>query len=86
MTTESYSPIDILKQYYGNSTKLGAQVPFNFGFVHINKHKIVLDIDSKINMWLSNIPENNVANWVVSVLQLYYTKIYYNIFSLFYFL
>lgn len=68
MTTEAYSPIDILKQYYGNSTKLGAQVPFNFEFVHIDKNNIVSDIDSKINIWLSNMPENTVANWVVSTL------------------
>lgn len=65
--TTAYSPIDILKQYYGNSTKLGAQVPFNFGLVNVDKNKIVSDIDSKINNWLNNMPENSVANWVVSV-------------------
>lgn len=71
ITTESYSDIHILMKYYGNGTRLGAQIPFNFGFVLIDKHHVVSWIDTQIHTWLTNIPENNVANWVVSILELY---------------
>jgi len=54
-------------QYYGNSTKPGANVPFNFGLLVVNKTIIVESIDTNINAWLKNMPENQVANWVVSV-------------------
>lgn len=57
-------------KYYGNATKLGAQIPFNFGLVHSDKNNMVAWIDTYIGTWLNNMPENNVANWVVSVLEL----------------
>jgi len=56
-------------QYYGNSTKPGANVPFNFGLLTVDKRNIVESIDKEINEWLGLMPEHQVANWVVSVLK-----------------
>jgi len=61
--------MNILKQYYGNSTKPGAHVPFNFGLLAVNRGNIVESIEFRIKTWLDNLPENQVANWVVSVLK-----------------
>ncbi|XP_025204893.1 maltase A3-like, partial [Melanaphis sacchari] len=65
IATESYSPINVLKQYYGNATKPGAQVPFNFGLIVLDKNNIIESIEKVIGNWLDNMPENQVANWVV---------------------
>ncbi|XP_060863883.1 maltase A3-like [Metopolophium dirhodum] len=65
IATESYSPIKVLMQYYGNSTKLGAHLPFNFALLAVDKRNIIESIDENIKNWLDNMPENQVANWVV---------------------
>ncbi|XP_003246887.1 maltase 2 [Acyrthosiphon pisum] len=65
IATESYSPIKVLMQYYGNSTKAGAHLPFNFGLLTVDKRNIIESIDTNIKKWLDNMPENQVANWVV---------------------
>lgn len=69
LATESYSPKETLMQYYGNSSKPGANVPFNFGLLVVDKRTIVESIDKEINEWLEVMPENQVANWVVSILK-----------------
>jgi len=56
-------------QYYGNSTKLGAHVPFNFGLLSVDRRNIVESIENRIKEWLDNMPKDQVANWVVSVLK-----------------
>jgi len=56
-------------QYYGNSTKPGAHLPFNFGLLSVDKRNIIKSIDTNVKNWLDNMPENQVANWVVSVLK-----------------
>lgn len=61
-------------QYYGNETKLGAQIPFNFGFVKIDKNHIVDNVDICIKRWLNHIPKNMVANWVVRLSILIWLK------------
>lgn len=55
-------------EYYGNSSKPGAQIPFNLpGLVqNIDRNNIVSSIDNNINDLLSSMPKNNVPNWVVS--------------------
>ncbi|KAE9521750.1 hypothetical protein AGLY_017850 [Aphis glycines] len=65
LATESYSSIDVLKQYYGNSTKPGAHIPFNFGLIAVNRDNIIESIEFRIKTWLDNLPENQVANWVM---------------------
>lgn len=69
LATESYSSKEVLMQYYGNPTKPGANVPFNFGLLDVDKRTIVESIDKNINEWLKMMPENQVANWVVSILK-----------------
>jgi len=69
LATESYSPMNILKQYYGNSTKPGANLPFNFGLLAMDRANLVELIELRIKTWLDNLPENQVANWVVSILK-----------------
>lgn len=65
ISTESYSKVDILMKYFGNETKSGAQIPFNFAFVKIDRNHVVDNIDESINNWLNNLPKNTVANWVI---------------------
>ncbi|CAI6365308.1 unnamed protein product [Macrosiphum euphorbiae] len=65
IATESYSSIKVLMQYYGNSTKPGAHLPFNFALLSVDKRDIIKSIDTNIKNWLDNMPENQVANWVV---------------------
>lgn len=80
MTTESYSPLKTLMHYYGNTTRLGAQAPFNFGLLITEKENIASILDDIIYCWLINMPENNVANWVVSDIIVRYIWIHSNIF------
>jgi len=56
-------------QYYGNSTKLGAHLPFNFKLLAADRRNIIESIDTSVKDWLGNMPENQVANWVVSILK-----------------
>jgi len=57
-------------QYYGNSTKPGANVPFNLRLVrNVDKNNIIESIDKIVKDWLDNMPENQVANWAVSTLK-----------------
>lgn len=65
ISTESYTDFKILMDYYGNSTYVGAQIPFNFGLVFADRSNIVESIDQCIHSWLSIMPNNAVANWVV---------------------
>jgi len=53
-------------QYYGNGTKRGAQIPFNFGLLFVERNDIIATIDETVKLWLYNMPERMVANWVVS--------------------
>jgi len=69
MTTESYSSIETLMKYYGNSTKPGAQIPFNFGLFGVVRDNMVESMDKYIKSWLDNLPENAVSNWVVRILK-----------------
>jgi len=54
-------------QYYGNSTRAGAHVPFNFGLLDVDRRIIVESIEKHVKKWLDNMPEHQVANWVVSI-------------------
>lgn len=66
MATESYTDLIILKEYYGNSSHLGAQIPFNFGFIEsIDINNIIESVDRSIRNWMEITPQNGVANWVV---------------------
>ncbi|VVC30064.1 Glycoside hydrolase superfamily,Glycosyl hydrolase, family 13, catalytic domain [Cinara cedri] len=63
--TESYAPLDVLKQYYGNTSSPGAQIPLNFNLVNTNRNYLLKNIDRTIREWLEILPDNGVANWDV---------------------
>lgn len=64
--TESYSPIEIVMKYYGNSTTEGANMPFNFQLLEqLNNGSSANDYKSAIDYWLKNMPIGRTANWVV---------------------
>jgi len=68
MASEAYTDLNILMQYYGNSTNPGPQVPFNFALVKFQKDDHIIEtIDTIIKDWLAGLPENAVPNWVVRV-------------------
>ncbi|KAF0766758.1 maltase 2-like, partial [Aphis craccivora] len=62
LNTESYSAINILMQYYGNSTRDGAHVPFNFGLLLADRNNIVESIEEHIKEWLDNMPDYQIEN------------------------
>lgn len=67
LMAETYSPIEIVMQYYGNATAEGAQIPFNFLMISwLTNDSDAYHYAQTINTWLSNMPEGRTANWVVS--------------------
>lgn len=66
MMSEAYSPLNVVLQYYGNSTHNGSHVPFNFQMLQrlwneSNAHDYINCIDD----WIKGVPKYQVANWVV---------------------
>lgn len=69
MLTESYSPIEIVMQYYGDGKREGAHLPFNFQLLEqINNDSSAFDYKAAIHSWLGNMPKGRTPNWVVSFL------------------
>lgn len=63
---ETYSPIDIIMQYYGKGNTNGAHIPFNFNFItKANKESNAEEYASVIKIWMDNLPSGRIANWVV---------------------
>jgi alpha-glucosidase len=68
LMTEAYAPLDKQMLYYGNSTRPGSEVPFNFAMIdNINVNSTPADYKSAIDSWLHNMPQGPlfVPNWVV---------------------
>uniref|UniRef100_A0A1I8Q722 alpha-glucosidase n=1 Tax=Stomoxys calcitrans TaxID=35570 RepID=A0A1I8Q722_STOCA len=66
LMVETWSPIDIVVQYYGNSTAEGAQIPFNFQMIlYIWEDSDAHQYAKVINNWLTAMPEGRTPNWVV---------------------
>jgi alpha-glucosidase len=64
--TESYSPLDIVMKYYGNGTRQGAQMPFNFQFITtFFDTSNAVDLQKTIDSWMSKMPAGRVPNWVM---------------------
>lgn len=63
---ETWSPIDIVMEYYGNSTAEGAQIPFNFQMIsYLWNDSDAYHYAKLINEWLNLMPAGRTANWVV---------------------
>lgn len=68
LLAETYSPIDIVMQYYGNATAEGAQLPFNFLLItEISNTSNANDYARTIQKWLQHMPQGRTANWVVGI-------------------
>lgn len=67
MLIESYVEIKKQMDYYGNATHEGAHAPFNFEITNnVNKNSDLRDLKYYIDMWMTYMPEERTANWVVS--------------------
>lgn len=73
--TESYSPINVVMQYYGNATHEGAHMPFNFQIImNLNNNSNAYDFKRTCDTWMDNMPEGKTPNWVVSIFFFTYSK------------
>jgi alpha-glucosidase len=73
---ETYSPIDIAMQYYGNQTAKGAHMPFNFQLIlNIKNDSNAEDYKRVVDLWMSKMPSSGRANWVVSVNEIFALQI-----------
>lgn len=63
---ECYSPFNKTMAYYGNKTSPGAHFPFNFMFiVDFDQQSDASKVYNIIKAWMTSMPENEWANWVV---------------------
>lgn len=70
MMLESYSPISIIVKLFGNGTVNGAQVPFNFQLLSMQRTSTAADYANAILYWMDNMPAGRSANWVVCIQRL----------------
>lgn len=69
MLTEAYTDIKGTMQYYGDDTKPGSQMPFNFGFISdLNSDSSARDLKNIVDRWITYMPLDKSANWVVRIL------------------
>ncbi|XP_063695522.1 maltase A3-like [Culicoides brevitarsis] len=68
LMTEAYSSLDIIVEYYGNSTHNGSQVPFNFEVLtKLKKDSSARDLKKIAENYLNYIPSGRgyLPNWVL---------------------
>ncbi|XP_055694569.1 maltase A3-like [Lutzomyia longipalpis] len=66
MMAEADPEIDILMKYYGDGIRNGSHIPFNFKMLlYLKNDSNAIDFKERINLWLDNLPEDCVANWVM---------------------
>ncbi|KAH8402287.1 hypothetical protein KR009_010983 [Drosophila setifemur] len=66
LMAETYSPIDIVMQYYGNDTSEGAQLPFNFLLIsELTNSSNAHSYSDTVLKWLQHMPKGRTANWVL---------------------
>nr|CAD7393745.1 unnamed protein product [Timema cristinae] len=64
--TESYSDIKDTMGYYGSSEIPGVHFPLNFLFISkLNNFCEAEEIKNAIKLWMTKLPENKSANWVL---------------------
>lgn len=72
LMTEAYTSLPNTLKFYGNTTTLGSQVPFNFELIsYTNIGSTAGDYKKHIDDWLNSMPTGSEyrANWVVSTLK-----------------
>ncbi|XP_037954003.1 maltase A3-like [Teleopsis dalmanni] len=66
LMTEAWSDIDTVMKYYGDGTKDGSQIPFNFQMIsNLWWDSDAYHYSEMINSWLDRLPEGKAANWVI---------------------
>lgn len=66
LMTEAYSPLDIIIEYYGNSTHNGSQIPFNFAVLTgLNKYSNGRDLKLLTENYINHVPKHSYPNWVL---------------------
>lgn len=68
LMTEAYSPLNIIVEYYGNSTHNGSQIPFNFEVLtRLNKYSSARDLKIVAENYMNYIPSGRgfLPNWVL---------------------
>lgn len=66
MMTEAYDDIYNTMKYYGNGTVNGGHFTFNFLFISdLNAASSAEDIAFTIQKWMTYMPINDTANWVL---------------------
>lgn len=77
--TEAYTDLEHTMLYYGDDEHDGAHFTFNFFLVtSITAESNAKDLEDTINIWLDNIPEGRVSNWVVSIIKLRFFNFFTN--------
>lgn len=79
MMTEAYTTIENTMLYYGNeeTDKIGAHFSFNFFLItDIQPQSNAKEIVTQIKRWLTYMPLDYTANWVVSDSRTYYAFYY----------
>lgn len=67
MLVEAYAGVKEVMIYFGNDTTAGADLPFNFEWLQgITNESDARDMKFFIDKWLTYMPINKTANWVVS--------------------
>ncbi|XP_075165790.1 maltase A4 [Haematobia irritans] len=66
LMVETWSPIEIVMEYYGNATAEGSQIPFNFQMIlYLWNDSDAYQYAQVINDWLNTMPAGRTPNWVV---------------------
>lgn len=66
LMTEAYTALDNIIKFYGNSTREGSQIPFNFELIsNVNYNSTAADFQTYINRWLDAVPTGRISNWVM---------------------
>lgn len=63
---EAFSELEIVMQYYGNTTHEGAHYPFNFEMIPLDNTANAVSLKALVDNYMSFVPAGRVANWVVS--------------------
>ncbi|KAL7025501.1 hypothetical protein ACKWTF_013496 [Chironomus riparius] len=64
--TEAYTSLDNMIRFYGENGRKGSHIPFNFELIsNVNTESTASDYFTRINNWLSRVPEGSQANWVL---------------------
>lgn len=66
MMTEAWTSLKNIQRFYGDGQRNGSHIPFNFYFLTgINKTSEAAVYKKLIDDWLTNMPHDVEANWVL---------------------